>query len=757
MLIKDLLVLFQGGNEGVCNILEHYFEMSKVDASDSFDIYKSFIKQTDKIVDYLAIARRLNNIVNVPVPNLKHAPTSLVKALDEYLNDPNFEQNRIEYKKSLGVVEGRSGGDKSPAPGNKTEDGKKDEKAGDSSTKPASTPAPPAPVANAQQFIQDFLDSIETEQTTSPQPANATINRSMSTGAMPMNQFGQMPMGQMGPMGSMSTIGSMGPMGGQMPMQMQMTGMANPFRQSAMFPQQTGFMGPQMTGFPNSQQAFMQQPQQQQQPFLQSQPTGFLQPTPSGGGTGMFQPHTPQRQSTFPLASNSSPLPAQPFGQMASDQKQSSLLSQPNQNNPFPLQSQPTGFLQPQTTGSNPFRQSIMPQSTGMGMGNMGGGGGMGGMSGAFTSPSSPFGQPAGLENRPGSTPTNILGAGVKRTDSPKPLVAQKTGSNNPFAPPGGVPAPAPPVPHQPSMNELAQQRFQAQFAAAGGLNPTQTGAPTHQPQQQQQQQQQNDPWNFDPLSSSNQQSSKPSSAMGDIASAFAMDKPKQDDFFSQFSALSTNDTPHTPGAPTTPGGSGFLQPQRTGFTGSNVKPFKPTSNFGAQLEQSLPPIPEPGSMSGSQPVASPGVMTPGANGVSAQSTGFPFNTNFSANGAVASQPTGFQPSSAFGQQFAGGGAGAIENLASPAQSQSQGQVQGQNTGQSLTSQPTGFQPTSNFGQQLAAQHAQQPLQRQNTGSNPFRASMLPGSTPAASGAFGAASPFAGQNMFGQQRQASLF
>lgn len=81
--------------------------MSKPDATEAFDIYKSFIKQTDKVVDYLGVVRKLHNIVNVPVPNLKHAPTSLVKALEEYLHDPNFEENRREYKASLGVVEGK--------------------------------------------------------------------------------------------------------------------------------------------------------------------------------------------------------------------------------------------------------------------------------------------------------------------------------------------------------------------------------------------------------------------------------------------------------------------------------------------------------------------------------------------------------------------------------------------------------------------------------------------------------------------------
>ena len=91
LVVKDLLVLFQAGNEGVCNILgetevidpfsrtEHYFEMSKSDAKESFEIYRSFIKQTDRVVDYLGLARKLHHVLNVPVPNLKHAPTSLVK------------------------------------------------------------------------------------------------------------------------------------------------------------------------------------------------------------------------------------------------------------------------------------------------------------------------------------------------------------------------------------------------------------------------------------------------------------------------------------------------------------------------------------------------------------------------------------------------------------------------------------------------------------------------------------------------------
>ena len=72
MLVKDLLILFQACNEGVINVLEHYFEMSKFDAQDALSIYKHFCKQTERVVEYLGVAKKLQNLLNVPIPNLRH-------------------------------------------------------------------------------------------------------------------------------------------------------------------------------------------------------------------------------------------------------------------------------------------------------------------------------------------------------------------------------------------------------------------------------------------------------------------------------------------------------------------------------------------------------------------------------------------------------------------------------------------------------------------------------------------------------------
>lgn len=46
--------------------------MSHVDAEQALAIYRHFCKQTEYVVEYLGVAKKLQNILNVPIPNLKH-------------------------------------------------------------------------------------------------------------------------------------------------------------------------------------------------------------------------------------------------------------------------------------------------------------------------------------------------------------------------------------------------------------------------------------------------------------------------------------------------------------------------------------------------------------------------------------------------------------------------------------------------------------------------------------------------------------
>ena len=96
--------------------------MSHIDAKDALKLYRHFCKQAESVVEFLGVARKLQNLLNVPIPNLKHvrilfvrfffdllvfqAPVSLAGALQDYLDDPNFEQNRLEYRLNKRVAEG---------------------------------------------------------------------------------------------------------------------------------------------------------------------------------------------------------------------------------------------------------------------------------------------------------------------------------------------------------------------------------------------------------------------------------------------------------------------------------------------------------------------------------------------------------------------------------------------------------------------------------------------------------------------------
>lgn len=436
---------------------------------------------------------------------------------------------------------------------------------------------------------------------------------------------------------------------------------------------QAPFLAPQMTGqmaFGQAQPAFGQQPfGQNQQPFGQGQP--FTQPQQ----TGFMQP------------------------------QQTGFVQQP----------QP---LQPQTTGSNPFRQSMMLLNTT--------GTGMPPHAGAMSQPASPFGMAQPQILRPGSSPA------FSATSPPK-LVAQATGSKNPFAPaPGTVSA----KPQEPKGMSMAEMAWNKQFGQQTQSGPAQAS-----------------PWgsaNGQQTNGNGSQAASNGTGMGDVASAFNFDfsKPSSapNDFMSQFGSLSVNTnttgtgtsatsptqfnslssnptgfTSNTSGfsSPVKTGSSGGpLQPQTTGFGGSAVKRFQPTSSFGSQLVSELPPIHEPGSNA-----TSPNHVSPGVGNVNPQQTGFPGLSSFS------------QP-----------------------------QTQGQN------GQP--------------AQLGQQGLSPQQTGGpNPFRQSMFglnsnntggpsqpfgsggpfgPMGSNGQSGPFGGSSPFAGQNKpqgqpwqgaFGQQQQ----
>ncbi|KKA30595.1 hypothetical protein TD95_001104 [Thielaviopsis punctulata] len=350
-LVMDLLALFQAVNLGMINILGHFFEMSKPDAERALDIYRRFVEQTDFVVAYLSVARQYEHMTRVEVPELKHAPVHLTGQLQDYLKDPDFEIHRRQYiaeqaaKKKFKTSGTNSAPPRSPETAAIPE---RPKTSSGPSAPPASQAVPPMPTIGKgpDQNLIDLFDDLEQNQT-------------------------------------VQTIG--------VP-QMQMA-------QAGFQPQATGFMpgvAPQQTA------GYNLNPFQMQGAFG----APAQAPMPTGAGFGGFTPQPqgqPQAVGMQPTGFQQAPqMTGMPFGQP--QMAPQPMMQQSPQPMMHPSSQQQPQALVPTATGTNPFRQSMMP-------------------------PSSPK-----SKNPFARASTNQTGLSPNFGAAPQQLVPTATGSTNPFA-----------------------------------------------------------------------------------------------------------------------------------------------------------------------------------------------------------------------------------------------------------------------------------------------------------------------------------
>jgi len=410
--------------------------------------------------------------------------------------------------------------------------------------------------------------------------------------------------------------------------------------------------------------------QNYQQPQVTMQPTGFIVPQ---------QTAAPQQPNPFGIFLGQQPQPQQPAHRPFS----SYLMSQPTgfqqpqqpQTSGFPQSPQQT-LLQPQPTGGNPFRQTILvPQSTGMAL--FGASQGQSAPNGHQSSQGTPtslpglsaFSQPptstmplnapipsmgASSNNTPARPSSTPLTSSAATSQPLQPVKSHPTGTRNPFGP---ITSSPPSVPKAPTLLELTT----GMAAMNGNTSRSQQSAQQQSPQQQQQADA------FSNFSFNNSTLNPGATDISSVASSFAFNPNAvksttseksfsnnsgfmgtgttatgstfSDSLFSSSLSQSTR-TSTLPPSPTTQGSSPVTS-HVTGFEG--LKPFIPSSSFGASLMESLPPISGSGPTS---PVTNSTTTNPGsgsapspagANYLPSSST--PIGTgNYSF---LSSQPTG--------------------------------------------------------------------------------------------------------------------
>lgn len=328
-------------------MLGHYFEMSRTDAERSLRIYKTFVERTNEVIEYLSEAKALEHVMRLQIPNVKHAPTGLTQALEEYLNDPDFEKNRRQYLEGRGRGKGVGAGTAnagSKSSGTGTTKGA--EKIVSQPTRPDPTNPFNSLTGNAQQPVQqqqqqagsvatapqnkqqnliDFFASIESEQTSmfpSPQQQQQQFAPSM-------------------PLYSDTAFAQSFQPQQAMPQQFPATTSTNPFPTT------------NQQFVPGQQQAFSQPASFSPQQQYNSPQQPILRPEWTGAGFGGYTPSS--AGSPVTIMPTISSVPSQQF----------------QQPQPQPMQ-QPMGSglqVASNSTGTtNPFRASMMvstQQSTG--------------------------------------------------------------------------------------------------------------------------------------------------------------------------------------------------------------------------------------------------------------------------------------------------------------------------------------------------------------------------------------------------------
>ncbi|KAF9927300.1 hypothetical protein BGZ67_007564 [Mortierella alpina] len=393
LLVQDLLRLFQAMNEGVINILQHYFEMTKDQARLGLQIYKVFAEQTTKSMEYFSIAKRMESVIHIHIPQLKHAPLSLVRTLEDYLSSPDFEDGQLSASKSKDLSSSKSttkpSTEKAPTPAKSTNNGTS--KVDDDPWTPKKTTEEAKRLSTKKDMI-DFFSSIDNEETTIQQNPN-NFQAQMLSGGDEFQQFQlQLQQQQMMQMQQMQQMQQQ-----NMMLQNQFTGMpgSQPFQQDMLTAQATGM---------------------NTNPFaLGNQQSGMYQNTGNSNGNmmnlmgnsgmnnGSINSIAPQSTGNpfrlGPSGMGSTSTPALPM-----------MTGAANFNTMSSISSQPTGSTNPFAPSTNPLNPfspnfgKVPTQPTGMmGMNNsnigMSGNGDMMGMNNAFgstgnmTSMGNPWGQ----------------------------------------------------------------------------------------------------------------------------------------------------------------------------------------------------------------------------------------------------------------------------------------------------------------------------------------------------------------------------
>ncbi|XP_074586779.1 putative clathrin assembly protein At5g57200 [Curcuma longa] len=102
LVLKESFKIYCSINDGIINLVDMFFEMSKYDAIKALDIYKRAGQQADALSEFYEFCKHLELARNFQFPTLRQPPPSFLATMEEYIREApgvgSVSSKKLEYE-----------------------------------------------------------------------------------------------------------------------------------------------------------------------------------------------------------------------------------------------------------------------------------------------------------------------------------------------------------------------------------------------------------------------------------------------------------------------------------------------------------------------------------------------------------------------------------------------------------------------------------------------------------------------------------
>lgn len=102
LVIKESFKIYCAVNDGIINLVDMFFEMSKYDAIKALELYKRAGQQAENLSDFYGMCKNLELARNFQFPTLRQPPSSFLATMEEYIREApctsSISSKNLEYQ-----------------------------------------------------------------------------------------------------------------------------------------------------------------------------------------------------------------------------------------------------------------------------------------------------------------------------------------------------------------------------------------------------------------------------------------------------------------------------------------------------------------------------------------------------------------------------------------------------------------------------------------------------------------------------------